>query len=233
MQDFDDIAHFMLQLAQQQNQPRLIGFGHVTSYDPKRHLVKLVLPTFPVADPQTGAVSANPIISPWMQLGTPWAGAGWGFQGAPQVGGTGPNNFGTQCAVFAVDNRSSVSFSACMFYTNDELAPDATLLPGEAAITHSSGTVAKFHNDGSFTITQASGSEINMESSGQIAVTLPNGEILSVNGTSDALALVSKLVSAFNAHTHGGVQTGGGTSGTPSSTWSASTIQSSLVKVAS
>lgn len=47
---------------------------------------------------------------------------------------------------------------------------------------------------------------------------------------SDALALVSKLISAFNSHTHKGVSTGGGVSGPPSSNWSENTIQSDVVK---
>ena len=241
MQEFDDIAHFVMQLAQQQQEPRLIGFGHVTSYDPKRHLVKVALPSFNVLDPQTGAVASNPIISPWMQLGSPWAGDGWGFQGAPNVGGTGPDNYGTQCAIFAVDNNSSVSFTATMLYTNVELPPDATLLPGEAVLQHQTGTKIKLKSTGDLdiyvqsqlSVTNAAGLSVVADAQGSVAITLPGGQTFSINGLEDALALVSKLVNAFNSHTHNGVQSGGSTSGTPVTTWSASTIESALVKVGS
>ena len=239
MQEFDDIAHFVMQLAQQQQEPRLIGFGHVTSYDPKRHLVKVVLPSFNVIDLQTGVASSNPIISPWMQLGSPWVGSGWGFQGAPSVGGTGPSNYGTQCAVFAVDNNSSVSFTATMLFTNTELPPDDALLPGEAILQHQTGTKIKMKSTGDLdiyvqaelSVTNSAGLSVVANAAGSIAITLPSGQTFSINGSADSLALVSKLVTAFNNHVHSDPQ--GGNTGTPVTQWSALTVQSSLVEVGS
>lgn len=234
MNVFDIQSHLISLHAQMQGAGIItLGIGHVIGYDPATNQVKCAIPAFPVVDPTTGAATGQYAVSPWMQLGSPWVGNGWGFQTAPEVGDASTPWSGTQCAICVVSQSSSASLVACLLYTSQAAPADSTLVAGEAVLRHKSGTRLKFHDDGSLTVISSSGSEINMEASGQIAVTVPSGQVFSVNGTGDALALVSLLVAAFNAHTHSGVQTGSGTTGTPVSTWSASTIESALVKVAS
>lgn len=148
---------------------------------------------------------------------------------------------GTQCAIVIEQRGSSMGLAGHLLYNANASPPDKTLVAGEAILKHKSGTKLKFHDSGelevycsaNISITTESGISAQFQTNGSIAITLPGGATFSINGSSDALALVSLLVAAFNAHTHGGVQTGGGVSSTPSSPWSASTIESSLVKVAS
>ncbi len=232
--DYEEISHLISLHAKQQTAGFVpFAIGHVIAYDPSTHSVQLALPGFPVVDPVSGNATGGYSLSPWVQLGSPWVGNGWGFQTAPEVGSSESPFSGTQCALVIEQRVSSMGVAGYLLYNSNALPPDKTLVAGEAILKHKSGTNIKFHSDGSLTVISSSGSEIDMEASGEISVTVPNGQVFAVNGTNDALALVSHLVTAFNSHTHGGVTTGGGTSGTPSSPWSASTIESSIVKVAS
>lgn len=85
---------------------------------------------------------------------------------------------------------------------------------------------------GEILITQPAGGQIELDSAGNVeiqaaaSVSFQQGSATA----SDALALVSKLVAAFNAHTHEGVQSGGATSGVPTTPWTPTTIESTLVK---
>ncbi len=231
---YDELSQWIALNAKQQ-MPSFMPFaiGHVVAYDPTTNQVQCVIPAFPVIDPKTGSMTGEYSITPWMQLGSPWVGNGWGFQTSPEVGDAAAPWSGAQCAICIVSDETSASFVASLMYTQQDVPPDSTLVAGEAILKHKSGTNIKFHDDGGLTATSSSGAEINMEANGQIAVTVPSGQTFSVNGTSDALALVSLLVQAFNSHTHSGVQTGDGVSGTPVTSWTPSTIESSLVKVAS
>lgn len=78
-----------------------------------------------------------------------------------------------------------------------------------------------------------SGTTVNIDSSGNVNITLAGGATFNIGGSSDALALVSKLIAAFNAHTHSGVTSGIAVSGTPVTPWTASTVQSAVSKTGS
>ena len=84
-----------------------------------------------------------------------------------------------------------------------------------AVYTHASGAKLTISPAGAITANVAAGQLFNFEQGGATA--------------SDALALVSKLVMAFNAHKHSGITTGSGQSGTPVTTWNASTIESAFI----
>ena len=222
MSDYDEISHLISLHAQQQMQGFLpLGIGHVTAYDPNTHAVQVVFPGMPVVDPLSGAPTGEYSISPWVQLGSMWVGNGWGFQTAPEVGAPTPPFGGTQCAVYIQQRYGHFGLAGHLLFTQAALPPDNTLVAGEAIFKHKSGTYLRFNNDGSLSA--------NVE--GNLQITLANGDVVSVNGTADALALVSKLVEAFNNHIHPDPQ--GGDTGTPVTQWTASTIESSLVKVAS
>jgi hypothetical protein len=222
MSDYDEISHLISLHAQQQMQGFLpIGIGHVTAYDPNAQAVQVAFPGMPVIDPLSGAPTGEYSISPWVQLGSIWVGNGWGFQTAPEVGEAVPPFSGTQCAVYIQQRHGSFGLAGHLLFTANALPPDNTLVAGEAIFKHKSGTYLRFNSDGSLSINVA----------GNLPITLASGDVLSVNGTADALALVSKLVSAFNTHTHPDPE--GGNTGVPVTQWSASTVESSLVKVAS
>ena len=242
MQEFDEISHLISLHAEQQMRGREpFGIGHVIAYNPATNEVQVAFPGFPLVDATTGQTTGTYSISPWMQLGSPWVGNGWGMQVAPEVGdATAPWN-GTQCAVYIIHQESSAGLVGELLYNNNAVPPDSTLVAGEAVLKHKSGTKIKFHESGelevycaaNISITTGAGIQYQFNTSGSIAITLPSGQTFSINGSADALALVSKLVSAFNGHTHDGVQTGSGTSGTPVTSWSASTIESAIVQVGS
>jgi hypothetical protein len=237
---YDELSHLISLHAQQQMGNDVpFAIGHVVAYDPTSNEVQVVFPSFPVIDPISGALTGAYAVSPWVQLQSPWVGNGWGFQTAPEVGDSTPPFSGTQCAVFQLPRGSVAGLAAALLYTQNAVPPDSTLVAGEAILKHKSGTYIKFMDAGDLTVYAASainmtnevGITVSVEASGSIAITLPGGGTFSINGTSDALALVSKLVSAFNAHTHPDPQ--GGSTGVPTSPWSASTVESSIAKVGS
>ena len=95
---------------------------------------------------------------------------------------------------------------------------------------HASGTQVDIADDGHITIQIAAvGVVVEISAVGAVTFSLPAGQTFDVTGggsAGDALALVSKLVTAFNAHLH---EDGG--AGVPTVPWTAATIQSALVKV--
>ena len=98
---------------------------------------------------------------------------------------------------------------------------------------HASGTQIDIATTGQVTIAAEGGCTVVITPAGAMSINLASGQTLSLTdggSASDALALVSKLVAAFNSHTHSGVQTGSGNTGNPVTSWSASTIQSALAK---
>jgi hypothetical protein len=240
MSAYDEFSHLMALHAQQQiGVRRPFAIGHVVAYDPSSHQVQCAISSFAVVDPATGIATGQYAISPWAQLGSDWVGNGWGFQAAPEVGDAATPWSGTQCALYIQSGDSGETLAGQLLYTAQAVPPDSTLVAGEAVFRHKSGTRLKFHDDGqlevysanNINITTAGGISFQFNDDGSIAVTVAGGKTYSINGSSDAAALVSLLVTAFNAHTHQGVQTGGGTSGTPTSPWSASTIESAVLKL--
>lgn len=223
MSFFDDEVSHLISLHAQMQMSGFMPFaiGHVVNYDPKTNQVQCVIPAFPVVDPQTGAVTGDYATTPWMQLGSPWVGDGWGFQTAPDVGDAADPWSGAQCAICVVSQRTGASFVANLLYTDNATTPDSTLEAGESILKHKSGSYLRFNSDGSVSVNAAA----------DLKITLGNGNVVSVNDVVDALALVSKVVSAFNDHYHTDSQ--GGNTSKPVAQWTAATIESDLVKVAS
>lgn len=79
-------------------------------------------------------------------------------------------------------------------------------------------------------IKHSSGTDITIDNSGNVIITLNSGATFQLNNTSDALALVSKLLTAFNSHTHTSVSPGNGASGPPYTPWQVTDIESDLAK---
>ena len=81
----------------------------------------------------------------------------------------------------------------------------------------------------------ASGTSIAVDVSGNVTLDLSSTAKLNITqdggSPTDFLTLVSKLVSVFNNHTHKNVQGGSGNSGTPTTSISASDLQSDLINI--
>lgn len=69
---------------------------------------------------------------------------------------------------------------------------------------------------------------ISSDAAGQVTLALPAAETFNItqggSPATDFVALVSKLVAAFNAHTHPGT-------GTPTTPWSTSTVNSTIIEI--
>lgn len=98
------------------------------------------------------------------------------------------------------------------------------------------GTSVLIDKSGNITINGAANVTIN--ASGDITLNAGQGSNIVLQGAgaaaSDALALISKLVAAFNAHIHTGVSPGGGDTGPPATAWTAGTagtVSSTLIEI--
>ena len=119
--------------------------------------------------------------------------------------------------------------------SNADQAPEG-LTPDDTYIGFSDGTEIKYNREtheliislcggGKFTLTQSAGGSIGLDENGNATIQGASTVSFSLGGAaaSDALALVSLLIAAFNAHVHG-------SSPTPNTPWTAETIASTLVK---
>lgn len=107
-----------------------------------------------------------------------------------------------------------------------------------------SGTSILIDPSGNTTVNGAPGSALTfnwnnstlqMDPSGNVNITLEGGAALNIalagEGATDLLVLVSKFIQQFNQHTHGGVQTGGGTTATPTVPLVATDVSSELINI--
>jgi hypothetical protein len=204
MNHADELMHLIMQGARQTiGDVRVAVTGHVTSYDPTTHAVKVAIPTFRLAQgvgPASEATVTNAdgtgdvIISPWIPLGTPWAAKGAGMQVAPHPGTT--PTAGDQAMIVIEEREAGMSCVACLTFNDINQPPDATLKAGEAVLKHDSGTLIKFFQNGDltetavhvFTLQQITpgqdgnpptqGGSIVMNSIGQLIATAPTEMIL-------------------------------------------------------
>lgn len=106
--------------------------GIITGYDPTSYSIKVQLQ--PTGE-ETG----------WIQLSTPWAGNGWGFAAGPVLGAAIEVNFDS--------GNISVGMAGGQFYTDEDRCPAPP--SGELWVVHKSGSLLKFHNDGTVEVTAA------------------------------------------------------------------------------
>lgn len=124
--------------------------------------------------------------------------------------------------------------------SNVDQAPSG-LGPNNCYIGFQDGTVIQYNRQthqlqitlgagGMVQITTASGGSLELDPAGNVEVQAVTSISLTqgMAPALDALALVSKLVDAFNLHTHGDPQ--GGNTGTPTVPWIPSDVASTLVK---
>lgn len=119
-------------------------------------------------------------------------------------------------------------------------APPAGLTPNDYLIQFEDGTTIHYNRSthqlqitlgagGEAIISQPSGGQIELDSSGNVEIQAAASVSImqGASPASDALALVSKLVAAFNEHIH---PTPAGPSSPPTTPWTPATIESTLVK---
>jgi hypothetical protein len=115
----------------------------------------------------------------------------------------------------------------------------------QAASGSMGGTTAAIDVSGNFSMAGSgmgktmtmtfSNTTVQVDAQGNTKIALGGSATLDVSqgggALTDFVGLVSKLVSNFNSHTHGGVMAGGDISGTPTSPWTANTIKSLAIKI--
>lgn len=93
------------------------------------------------------------------------------------------------------------------------------------ASTVSGQTMAISFNGCTVTIDASGNAHIDLPSSKNLFITQGGGS------PTDFLGLVSKLVTAFNSHSHGGIQRGAGSTDPPDQQWTAATIKSTIIDI--
>jgi len=153
----------MHQAQQQIQDVKLVVMGHVSSYDPEKHAVKVMIPHMRDEDD-------NPLETNFIQLGTLMVGDHWGIQYAPKGGAT-PDEptQGEQCLVMIL-NRKDGLFACAHLLFNDDMKPPGDgnednigndkggdnddpqghnrMEGGEFQCHHESGSFLKFYQNG-------------------------------------------------------------------------------------
>lgn len=192
--------------------------GTVTSYDPGSYAIKVTL-------------QPDGVVTGWLPLKSAWVGGEWGMFCPPSIGDL--------VEVDYQEGDAGVGSSGWRFY-NDTDRP----LPcpsGEFWVVHKSGSLFKFHNDGSVeqhtagNFTHVVEGDYDVSVTGNINFTSPmmtqngdltvNGSITQGAGGSGGTTSLIGPVTVTNDvtaggksaihHTHSGVQTGGGETGEP------------------
>jgi hypothetical protein len=139
----DEFLHLIKQAAAQQTGDyRPFVYGHIASYDPKLHRIKAIVPSLRDENDQ-------PVLTPWMPLGSLMVGSGFGVQFAPVGGATyeKPTD-GEQVTIHIIDQDQGVSLSAHLAFNQVMAPPFTDLKPGEAAIKVKSGSYLKMTANG-------------------------------------------------------------------------------------
>jgi hypothetical protein len=142
----DELLHLIREVARTEAIPDVINtWGYVAAYDVDTHSIKAVLPTFRTTGP--GGV-LQPVVTDWIQLGTPWAGDGFGDQMAPYAASATPANpgAGEQVQIAIISGATGASYAPAMLF-NQTYGPPGGIAPGERIIQSQGGKSVKFGID--------------------------------------------------------------------------------------
>lgn len=157
--------------------------GVITAYDPVEYAIKVTLQ--PTGE-ETG----------WIPLGTPWAGAGWGFAAGPMIGAEVEINFDS--------GTVGVGMAGSQFYNNEDRCPGPP--SGEFWIVHQSGSLLKFLNSGEILV----GAETKITYSapehhftgGDVTIDENLTVIKDIFDKNGAFGSVNNIRTVYNGHTH-------------------------------
>jgi len=179
--------------------------GTVSAYDPGNYAIKAVI------EPEGVETGFMPLLSPWV-------GANWGAFFAPEIG--------AQVLILFQEGSSQVPIAALFAFST--AMPPVAVPSGEMLLQHQSGSLLHFDSGGNVTMTANAAMTLNAPAGCTINANTTingnvqtNGNIQASQNISDqngAHGSVASLRGAYDGHTHGGVQTGGGNTSTPSAT---------------
>ncbi len=163
-----------------------VKLGLVDAYDPNNYAVKVNL------QPEN-------VITGWLPLASPWIGNGWGLHAPPSIG--------DMIEVQFQEGDIEAGF-ACQRFYNDSDRP----LPcpsGEFWLVHQSGSLLKFHNDGSVELTSHAnltatvGGNLSAAVTGSATVTAQGGIVQDGAGAGATKGCVQgDCVCAFTGQPH-------------------------------
>ncbi|MBY0548725.1 MAG: hypothetical protein K2W95_15755 [Candidatus Obscuribacterales bacterium] len=184
--------HDVMQQAQQQvGDVKLVLFGHISSYDPTLHAVRVIIPQYRDSND-------SPLETSWIPLGTLAVGNGFGIQYAPKGGATASNpGDGEQCAVLVFNRGTGLMASAQLFF-NDLMVPPGNgdnetqdyigaqsvdpygrnmLEAGELVMRHQSGSFIKMYDDGQIQV--VSRDNLSLHAERDVNLIMNNGSLFS------------------------------------------------------
>lgn len=179
-------------VAEMLNMQARTQYGTISAYNPNTYAVKVLLQPEGV---ETG----------WIPLAAPWVGNGLGAVFGPPIG--------TDCRVDFVGGVPEAALGGSRFFNASN--PPPLVQSGQGAIVDAGGSYVRLNGDGTITLGASVGITSTTPLLTQDGDLLVTGNISDVNGAHGTLA---DLRNAHNKHAHGGVQTGGGSTGTPSIT---------------
>lgn len=178
--------------------------GTIVGYDSANYLVRV-------------SIEPDGNLTRWIPLLSPWVGNGWGMFCPPTIG--------DQVEVEFQEADYDAPISCMRFYT-DANRP-LNVPSGEFWVVHKSGSLLKFHNDGSVELVSNSNLTLNVggtitSSAAQWNHTGPMNVTGAITGSSTITSpnVIGTTNVTFGGksgigHTHSGVQTGGGNTGVP------------------
>lgn len=187
----DQFAHLVKQAAAQQTGGDVFfRYGHVASYDPVTHRVRVVVPTW--RDENGDAVLTGPL-----PLASIAVGSFVGLQVAPVGGATLTNpTGGEQVGLQLLDRNRGVLAVPALFWTDAMLPPSGQiaggLLPGEALMRHATGTLWRMHANGDYEVITAGKTIVT--ATGDVTVTTQANATVTATGSAVITAAAATIV---------------------------------------
>lgn len=189
------LAAMRMQAAMVGNDKARVRSGVVDSYDPSTYAVKV-------------RIQPEGAITGWMPLDSPWVGNQWGIFAPPSIG--------DQVVVTCLEDDPSVGYVSARTF-NDEDRP-LSVQSGEFWLVHKSGSLLKFHNDGSVDVVSNTdlratvGQNLTAHVVGNAGVAIDGNLNASVGGNASAtvagaasLAVTGNLTTSAATWNHTGV----------------------------
>lgn len=200
-----------LQAALMSAQTVKVKIGVVTSYSPDKYQAKVKL-------------QPEGLLTGWLPVSSQWVGSSWGLFLPPSEG--------QHVRVEFLDGHLDAGTITGMHFSNK--FPPVPVPAGEMLMQHQSGSLLHFDNAGNVALTSAANLIANVGGDATVtagtSATVKSPIIKLQNLGTNLLNLLNSAFATWaESHTHGGVQTGSGTSGTPTTTPGANT-QTSIVQ---
>lgn len=205
----DELSHLIKQLVSQAMiDQRPFAYGHIASYDDKTHRVRCIIPSMQDHNGQ-------PLLSPWMPMGTLSAGAGYGMQVVYAGGATAENpTGGEQVLIGLFDRQRGVAAVPAMFFSGASHPPSMNLpanapavAAGDVLLSNPSGSLIRLHPNGDMELygsakliatiqgdaTVTTQGNASVTAAGNAALTATGDATITAGGTARILAPVVQL----------------------------------------